>query len=242
MHTLLTSLRHRNPLHALAGSARFIKEGSERGSDIYEDACIVLDNATSMSNLLTAIVDWTSATSDTSEPVLVSTDVLDMCRRTVRTNGSVCTAALGSYGLATWQCAPHCAADLQRHHTRREGDSGGSEGAVGNSQRGSGSRPSGEHPEDRPVQCTERTSIRFTCRCPFSCSLEGPRPNMAVYACVAPFCPCQYCMDKVTVRVTLASVEGDPMRARSLAHDGRPLNAILCIQVRQRVPKPSHSC
>jgi hypothetical protein len=74
----------RNPLHALAGSARFIKEGTERGSEIFEDACIVLENATSMSNLLTAIVDWTSATSDASEPTLVATDVLDMCRRTVR--------------------------------------------------------------------------------------------------------------------------------------------------------------
>ncbi len=48
----------------------------------------MLDNATSMSNLLTAIVDWTSATSDASEPVLVSTDVLDMCRRTVGTSES----------------------------------------------------------------------------------------------------------------------------------------------------------
>jgi hypothetical protein len=169
MHTLLTSSPHRNPLHALAGSARFIKEGNERGSEIYEDACIVLDNATSMSNLLTAIVDWTSATSDTSEPVLVSTDVLDMCRRTVRTNGSVCTTAFGTYGLATWHCASYCAADFQRHHTRCEGYSGGSEGAVCNSQRGPGPWSSGEHPEDRLVQCTERTSIRFTSRCPFSC-------------------------------------------------------------------------
>ena len=67
----------------MAGSARFIKESATKGSEIFEDACIVLDNATSMSNLLTAIVDWTSATSDTSEPTLVATDVLDLCRRTV---------------------------------------------------------------------------------------------------------------------------------------------------------------
>jgi hypothetical protein len=101
MHTLLTSSPHRNPLHALAGSARFIKEGSERGSEIYEDACIVLDNATSMSNLLTAIVDWTSATSDASEPVLVSTDVLDMCRRTVGTSGCAVRRSLKPLGIMT---------------------------------------------------------------------------------------------------------------------------------------------
>ena len=77
----------RNPLHALAGSARFIKEASERGSEIFEDACTVLDNATAMSNLLTAIVDWTSATSDASEPTLAPTDVLGLCKRTVGWGG-----------------------------------------------------------------------------------------------------------------------------------------------------------
>ena len=73
----------RNPLHALAGSARFIKEASRQGDEVYEDACIVLDNATSMSNLITAIADWTSATSDTSDAVFVPTDVMELCRKAV---------------------------------------------------------------------------------------------------------------------------------------------------------------
>ncbi len=73
----------RNPLHALAGSARFIKEGSRPGDEVFEDACIVLSNATSMSNLITAIVDWTSATSDASDPVHIATDVVQLCRRSV---------------------------------------------------------------------------------------------------------------------------------------------------------------
>jgi hypothetical protein len=78
-------------LHALAGSARFIKEALAftHGDDVYEDACIVLDNAVSMSNLITAIVDWTSATSDTSDPVQVPTDVVELCRKQVW--GSICT-------------------------------------------------------------------------------------------------------------------------------------------------------
>jgi hypothetical protein len=50
---------------------------------VYEDARIVLDNAVSMSNLITAIVDWTSATSDTSDPVRVATDVVELCRKQV---------------------------------------------------------------------------------------------------------------------------------------------------------------
>jgi hypothetical protein len=37
-----------------------------------------------MSNLITAIVDWTSATSDASDAVFKSTDVLELCRRVVR--------------------------------------------------------------------------------------------------------------------------------------------------------------
>jgi hypothetical protein len=73
----------RNPLHALAGSARFIQEASRPGDEVYEDACIVLDNATSMSNLITAIADWTSATSDTSDPVMAPCDIVDLCRRAV---------------------------------------------------------------------------------------------------------------------------------------------------------------
>ncbi len=84
----------RNPLHALAGSARFIKEASNLGDEVYEDACIVLSNATTMSNLITAIVDWTSATSDASDPVQLPTDVLELCRKAVRGNGMspfICT-------------------------------------------------------------------------------------------------------------------------------------------------------
>jgi hypothetical protein len=37
-----------------------------------------------MSNLIIAIVDWTSATSDASDAVFKSTDVLELCRRVVR--------------------------------------------------------------------------------------------------------------------------------------------------------------
>lgn len=88
----------RNPLHALTGSARFIKEKCESGSEVYEDACIVLDNATSMANLLTAIVEWTSATSDSSDPVYTPTDVSALCRRTVR---ACCLHSM----LASWQSA-----------------------------------------------------------------------------------------------------------------------------------------
>jgi signal transduction histidine kinase len=87
----------RNPLHALAGSAGFIKEASRRGDEIYEDACIVLSNATSMSNLITAIVDWTSATSDASDPVLLPTDVLELCRKAVRSQRVVLSHTFSTY-------------------------------------------------------------------------------------------------------------------------------------------------
>jgi hypothetical protein len=46
-------------------------------------------------------VDWTSATSDASEPVLVSTDVLDMCRRTVGTSGCAVRRSLKPLGIMT---------------------------------------------------------------------------------------------------------------------------------------------
>jgi hypothetical protein len=51
-----------------------------------------------MANLLTAIVEWTSATSDSSDPVYTPTDVSALCRRTVR---ACCLHGM----LASWQSA-----------------------------------------------------------------------------------------------------------------------------------------
>ncbi len=73
----------RNPLHVLAGCARFIKDTCHRGDAIYEDVCTVLENATAMSNLLSAIVEWTSAVAEDSEPLLEPTNVVDLCKREV---------------------------------------------------------------------------------------------------------------------------------------------------------------
>ncbi len=49
----------RNPLHALSGSANFIKESCKPDDAIYEDVSIIVSGALQMSRLLVSIMDWT---------------------------------------------------------------------------------------------------------------------------------------------------------------------------------------
>ncbi len=55
----------RNPLHAVAGCARFALEALNPNDEtgMYEDLSTIVSSAIQMSNIITSIVEWTSAAS-----------------------------------------------------------------------------------------------------------------------------------------------------------------------------------
>jgi hypothetical protein len=75
---------HRNPLHALAGCARFIMETCEPDDENYEDMCTILSSASQMSNLITAMVDWTGVNSSYCDTPSEAVNVMDAIKELVR--------------------------------------------------------------------------------------------------------------------------------------------------------------
>ena len=73
----------RNPLHAVAGAARFLMEDCSPTSRMYEDVSTIASCATQMSNLITALVDWTGVNSSAGEATLTAVDVLSLCTNVV---------------------------------------------------------------------------------------------------------------------------------------------------------------
>jgi hypothetical protein len=82
------------------GSASFIKEACTRGTALHNDASVVLENAAAMSNLITALVQWSSATDDMEKSVPLPTDLPQLFTRAVRSLRAVC--AVGGGGRGTW--------------------------------------------------------------------------------------------------------------------------------------------
>ena len=66
----------RNPLHAVAGCARFILEQCSPDDDIYDDVCVILSGTTQMSNLITSLVEWTNVNSEKAELCSEALDVM----------------------------------------------------------------------------------------------------------------------------------------------------------------------
>ena len=74
----------RNPLHAVAGCARFILEQCSPDDDIYDDVCVILSGTTQMSNLITSIVEWTNVNSEKAELCSEALDVMPFLSDAVR--------------------------------------------------------------------------------------------------------------------------------------------------------------
>ena len=91
---------YRNPLHALAGSARFVVEDCSPSDAMYDDMLTILSCATQMSNLISAMVDWTGVNSTgfdvSNENVNVTDRIMDAVRCCACVHGvrSCRTAAL----------------------------------------------------------------------------------------------------------------------------------------------------
>jgi signal transduction histidine kinase len=73
----------RNPLHALSGSANFIKESCKPDDAIYEDVSIIVSGALQMSRLLVSIMDWTKVSVGQLELHPVSVAVTPFLRELV---------------------------------------------------------------------------------------------------------------------------------------------------------------
>ena len=63
----------RNPLHAVAGSARFLLEKSTPGDALYEDIVTILSGASQMSRLISDIMDWSKVSAGKIDLVLEPT-------------------------------------------------------------------------------------------------------------------------------------------------------------------------
>ena len=81
-------------MHAVAGAARFLMEECTPSSRLYEDVSTILTGAAEMSNLITALVDWTGINSSAGDATLTVVDVQDICTSVVR-RGSVYICELG---------------------------------------------------------------------------------------------------------------------------------------------------
>ena len=75
---------NRNPLHAVAGSARFILERCEPGDDMYDDVTTILSGTREMSNLITSLMDWTNVNSEKAEVTTTSIALRPVVRTLVR--------------------------------------------------------------------------------------------------------------------------------------------------------------
>ena len=79
------SMLCRNPLHALAGAARFLLEECRPNSTMFDDVTTIVSSATQMSNLITALVDWTGVSSASSEAKLTAVGLPAICSAQVIT-------------------------------------------------------------------------------------------------------------------------------------------------------------
>jgi hypothetical protein len=57
----------RNPLHAVAGSARFILDGLTPNDAIYEDMLTIVNGCLQMTGLISNVVEWTSVNADAAD-------------------------------------------------------------------------------------------------------------------------------------------------------------------------------
>jgi signal transduction histidine kinase len=82
----------RNPLHAVAGCARFLLERSSPGDAVYEDVTTILSGASQMSRLITDIMDWSKVSAGKVDLVLEAAYVPSLLKDVVRAMPRLCTA------------------------------------------------------------------------------------------------------------------------------------------------------
>ncbi len=73
-----------NPLHAVAGSARFLLEKTSPGDSLYEDVVTILSGASQMSRLISDIMDWSKVSAGKIDLVLEATYFPSLLKDVVR--------------------------------------------------------------------------------------------------------------------------------------------------------------